>query len=76
MMVTGAEKLRILGSKRAMMVDWGKRCVKYSREMCVWKGASRMICHVSWIQQGSCDAHLRQVVVDPDRAGLAQGGPV
>jgi hypothetical protein len=32
MMVRGAEKVRTLGSKRAMTEDWRKGCVKTSRE--------------------------------------------
>jgi len=45
--VSGSEALRALGSKRAMTLGCGKRCGKYSSEMCVWKGAVRMICSPS-----------------------------
>jgi len=42
-MVSGWEKLRTLGSKRAMMDDCGKVWVKYSSEMCVRNGELFMI---------------------------------
>lgn len=43
MMVCGWEKLRTLGSKRAMMDGWGKVWVKYSSEMWVPNGELWMI---------------------------------
>ena len=43
MIVKGKEAFRTDGSKRAMMDDWGKRWVWYSREMYVDTGEVSMI---------------------------------
>jgi hypothetical protein len=73
-MVRGWEWLRILGSKRAMMEDWGKGWVKYSREMWVPNGEAEMICYparsisfLCWVGLEE-PAYLGNVVVEPFRA--------